>query len=293
MKKILVLWLLISGMFAHAQVQVKTFTDKESILIGERFNMTLESFMPVDQKFTWPTIDTLPHFEILVRSKIDTVENFNGRKITQSFQLTSFDSGHYEIPSISFIIGNTRYVTDTVGVDIDYAPMEANATYKEIKDIMDVEAGTNPLLYYVLGGVILLAALLVWYFSKKKKQVVAAAPVKTVSPYEEAMNALERLRKQGFVYNGSVKNYYSELNDILRKYLDAQLSLHSMEKTNEEIIRELRRLELSSDDRQQLSEALRVSDYVKFAKYHPDETLNEQSFRVIKHAIESLNKSRN
>jgi hypothetical protein len=293
MKKILVLWLLMSGMFAHAQVQVKTFTDKESILIGERFNMTLESFMPLDQRFTWPTIDTLPHFEILVRSKIDTVENFNGRKITQSFQLTSFDSGHYTIPSISFLIGNTRYVTDTVGMDIGYAPMEPNADYKEIKDILDVEATTNPMLYYVIAGVVLLAALLAWYFSRKKKPVAAAAPVKPVSPYEEAMNALERVRKEGFVHNGSVKKYYSELNDILRKYLDAQLSLHSMEKTNEEIIRELRSLELSNEDSQQLSEALRVSDYVKFAKYHPDETLNEQSFQVIKNAIQSLNKSRN
>lgn len=293
MKRILYFLFLLICIRAQSQVQVKTFTDKESILIGERFTMTIESFMPLDQQFSWPMIDTLPNFQIISSSKIDTTENFNSRKIVQSFQLTSFDSGHYTIPPITFLVGNIRYVSDTVGIDIGYSPMDANPDYKEIKDILDVEDAGNPYLYWFIAGVALVLAILLWYFLRNKKQPVKVAEVKKLSPYEEAMIALENIRKSGFIQNGSVKKYYSELNDILRNYLDSQLQLHSMKKTNEQIIYELRTLELNKEDQQKLTDALRVADFVKFAKYQPDERMNEENFTIVKNAIQSLNKSRN
>jgi len=293
MKRILYFLFLLICIRAQSQVQVKTFTDKESILIGERFTMTIESFMPLDQQFSWPMIDTLPNFQIISSSKIDTTENFNSRKVLQSFQLTSFDSGHYTIPPITFLIGNIRYVSDTVGIDIGYSPMDVNPDYKEIKDILDVEDAGNPYLYWFIAGVALVLGILLWYFLKNKKQPVKVAEVKKLSPYEEAMIALENIRKSGFIQNGSVKKYYSELNDVLRNYLDSQLQLHSMKKTNEQIIYELRTLELNKEDQQKLTDALRVADFVKFAKYQPDETMNEENFTIVKNAIQSLNKSRN
>ena len=293
MKRILYFVFLMICIRAQSQVQVKTFTDKESILIGERFTMTIESFMPLDQQFSWPMIDTLPNFQIISSSKIDTTENFNSRKIVQSFQLTSFDSGHYTIPPITFLVGNVRYVSDTVGIDIGYSPMDANPDYKEIKDILDVEDSGNPYLYWFIAGVALVLGVLLWYFLRNKKQPVKVVEVKKLSPYEEAMIALENIRKSGFIQNGSVKKYYSELNDVLRNYLDSQLQLHSMKKTNEQIIYELRTLELNKEDQQKLTDALRVADFVKFAKYQPDERMNEENFTIVKNAIQSLNKSRN
>jgi hypothetical protein len=255
--------------------------------------MTLESYMPLDQKFSWPMIDTLPNFQIIASSKIDTTENFNSRKIVQSFQLTSFDSGHYTIPPITFLVGNIRYVSDTVGIDIGYSPMDANPDYKEIKDILDVEDAGNPYLYWFIAGVALVLGILLWYFLRNKKQPAKVTEVKKLSPYEEAMIALDNIRKSGFIHNGSVKKYYSELNDVLRNYLDSQLQLHSMKKTNEQIIGELGTLELNNDDQQKLTDALRVADFVKFAKYQPDERTNEENFIIVKNAIQSLNKSRN
>lgn len=293
MKRILYFVFLLICIRAQSQVQVKIFTDKESILIGERFTMTIESYMPLDQQFSWPVIDTLPNFQIISSSKIDTTENFNSRKVAQSFQLTSFDSGHYTIPTITFLVGNVRYVSDTVGIDIGYSPMDANPDYKEIKDILDVEDSGNPYLYWFVAGVALVLGILLWYFLRNKKQPKKLTEVKKLSPYEEAMIALENIRKSGFIQNGSVKKYYSELNDILRNYLDSQLQLQSMNKTNEQIIQELRTLELNKEDQQKLTDALRVADFVKFAKYQPGENINEENFIIVKNAIQSLNKSRN
>lgn len=293
MKRILYFVFLLICIRAQSQVQVKIFTDKESILIGERFTMTIESYMPLDQQFSWPVIDTLPNFQIISSSKIDTTENFNSRKVVQSFQVTSFDSGHYTIPTITFLVGNVRYVSDTVGIDIGYSPMDANPDYKEIKDILDVEDSGNPYLYWFVAGVALVLGILLWYFLRNKKQPKKLTEVKKLSPYEEAMIALENIRKSGFIQNGSVKKYYSELNDILRNYLDSQLQLQSMNKTNEQIIQELRTLELNKEDQQKLTDALRVADFVKFAKYQPGENINEENFIVVKNAIQSLNKSRN
>jgi hypothetical protein len=80
---------------------------------------------------------------------------------------------------------------------------------------------------------------------------------------------------------------------VFRKYLDAELQLHSLKKTNEEIIYELRSQFISDALRAQLNEALRISDFVKFAKYQPDEAMNQRSFEIIQNAIQSLHKNSN
>ena len=62
-----------------------------------------------------------------------------------------------------------------------------------------------------------------------------------------------------------------------------------MEKTNEELILQLRELNLSRDSFSQLAQALRMSDYVKFAKYQPGSEDNEKNYEIIQAAIQKLN----
>jgi hypothetical protein len=62
-----------------------------------------------------------------------------------------------------------------------------------------------------------------------------------------------------------------------------------MEKTNEELILQLRGLNLSRDSFTQLAQALRMSDYVKFAKYQPGSSDNEKNYEIIQSAIQTLN----
>lgn len=291
MKKLLPIFFLIITLKSLAQVQVRTSVDRPEILIGEPVSLSLEAYMPLGENFSWFSIDSIPHFDIIQRSKIDTTESFNGKKVSQTFSITSFDSGRWELPTFAIVIGNARYITDTLSVQVNYAPFNKEEEYHEIKDIIDVESGHRPWLPWVIGIGSLLALVASWLLLRRKKKPVEQAPIIRLSPYEEAIMELEKIRKKGFRLNGEVKEFYSSLNDVLRIYLERKLSLNSMEKTNEEIIQDLRSVQIPAQGYQQLSEALRVADFVKFARYHPDEQLNEQNYLVIRNAIETLNKN--
>jgi hypothetical protein len=143
---------------------------------------------------------------------------------------------------------------------------------------------------WILGIVTLLAVgVIVYLLRKPNKPAPAPQPAQPkLGPYEEALQALEELRKQGF-QNGEVKTYYSRLNDILRVFMFRKLQVATLEKTNEELIAQLRQVPMDKESFSQLVHALQIADFVKFARYQPDATDNEKNFAVIQSAIKTLN----
>jgi hypothetical protein len=62
-----------------------------------------------------------------------------------------------------------------------------------------------------------------------------------------------------------------------------------MQKTNEELMLQVRQLGLPNEAFILMAQTLRMSDAVKFAKFVPADDDNEQSFRNIRTSIELLN----
>lgn len=277
--------------FSNAQVYVKVSVDKNAIVIGEPIALTLEAYIPLGQQITWFPLDTMPHFEFLKKSKSDTVESIEGKKITQLLTITSFDSGRWEIPQLELKVSKQSYYTDTLMIDVGFTPFDRDADYRDIKDIIEVNNPDTKYIPWVIAAVILISVAIVIYFLRKRKQVetVKKKDQPNLSPYDEAMLALAELRKKGMPQNGQVKWYYTELNDILRIFVFRKLNIATMEKTNEELILQLRQLNLSKESFSELAQALRMSDYVKFAKYHPGSEDNERNYQVIQSAITTLN----
>jgi hypothetical protein len=286
-------FLLVLAQWAHAQntVSVRAGVDRQHILIGQPVQLTLEATVPAGTAFSWYPLDSIAHFEVVDKGTIDSVTKPEGMLYRQTVRLTSFDSGRWAIPPLPLVIGNTQYLTDSITVDIGFSKFDPNQDYHDIKDIQDVEnpyAKWIPWIVAVITSVSL--ALVIWFLRKKKalKGGQAAPPV-ILSPYEEAVKWLEELRLQRLPENGQVKAYYTGLNDILRKFILRKLSIATLAKTNEELIVQLKGLPLSAEQFAQLSEALRISDSVKFAKYLPDEQDNERNFKVIQSSVETLN----
>lgn len=276
-------------MFANGQAQVKSSVDRNSILVGERVKLSLEAYMPLGEKFSWFFLDTIPHFSILERGRPDTTETFDSKKIVQELTITSFDSGKWVMPSFEMLIGNVRYQTDTIEVGVGYSPFNREEDYRDIKEIVEVEDAGSRWIPWAIGVITFLALAATWWFMRRKKSIPQVTPQPILSPYEEAMKALEELKKKGIAHNGTVKAYYSELNTILRVYLSRKYPGGGLDKTNSELMRELKVHQPSADHYRQLEEALNIADYVKFAKYHPEEELQKQSFEIIKNTIQSLN----
>lgn len=252
----------------------------------------LEATVPADAQLSWPPLDSLPHFDFVERGKTDSVIRTGERYYRQYLTITSFDSGAWSIPRLPFAVGTKKYFTDSVRVGVGYSKFDASKDYHDIRDIIDIPNPFAKWIGWIVGGFTLLALAIVIWLVRKKKLLKAGALQELLrprlSPYEEAVRQLEELRQQRLAENGQVKIYYTRLNDILRQFILRRLGIASLSETNEELIGKLRKLPLPAEEFTRLSDTLRMTDFVKFAKYQPGAGDNEQSFEVIRASLGSL-----
>jgi hypothetical protein len=273
-------------------ISVTATANRNQILIGEPVQITLEAKLPLGRQITWFPLDSIPHFEYIEKGTVDSVVDVDGRSYRQDITVTSFDSGAFYIRPFVMTIDNRRYLTDSIPVQVSFSKINPGQDYHDIKDILDVE---TPAVKYVIWCVIagtILSILLTIYFVRKKKEIVVEVQVEAPPPlaaYDEAMLALNELKNQELAKSGQVKAYYTRLNDIFRRFVLRKLQIASMAKTNDELILQLRNTLMPRDKFSELAETLRMSDFVKFAKYVPEQSERDRSFTVIRSSIDILN----
>jgi hypothetical protein len=273
-------------------VSVHATVDSQRILVGQPIRLLLEAHVQGNAPLIWPALDSLPHFEFITRGQIDSVIRSDGRDYRQYITVTSFDSGTWAIPRLAFTISAKKAVTDSVRIAVDFSKFDPQKDYHDIRDIVDLP---NPYARWVRWVVIFVTSVslvfVIWMIRRKRPIVVTAPPrvaAPRLSPYEEAMGQLEEIVRLKLAEHGPVKQYYTRLNDILRLFVLRRLGIASLSETNEELIGQIRQLPVGPDAFSRLSEALRVSDFVKFAKYQPGNTDNEYQLTVIRSSIEVL-----
>jgi hypothetical protein len=270
--------------FAQNKTTVKATVDKNRIFIGERIQLTLEADIPENEPIRFFIIDTIPHFE-LDRQKIDTANTSEGTSLKQIIHITSFDSGHWIIPSL--VLGE-NLATDTIPIDVSFSPMDSTQAYHDIKDILDVKPAEEKKkwwLWYAIGGSVLVLGLIAFLLFRKKKPVLVTAPP-PVNPYDEAMQQLDKLQKEKI----DQKQFYSRLVDIFRVYVSRKKNIHSMQKTTDDLVVQLRGLPIDRLQFEKFAQSLRLSDFVKFAKYVPSADDDRDTFETIKNAIVAIEK---
>lgn len=283
--------LLSSAASVQSQVLAKASVNRDAILIGEPITLTFEVRIPLGQPFTWFSLDSIPRFDIIEKGKADTTDNIDGKQFHQELTITSFDSGTVVIPPFLLTVAGKTYGTDSIPIEVGYAKLDISKDYRDIKEIDEVpKPAWVAWVPWIIGFFTLIAiGVIVYLLRKPKKVVVAPQPVQIkLGPYEEALQALEELRKHG-VQNGEVKMYYSRLNDILRVFMFRKLQVATLEKTNQELITQLRQVPMDKESFNQLVHALQIADFVKFARYQPAATDNEKNLAVIESAVKTLN----
>jgi hypothetical protein len=269
---------------AQGGVTIKATVDKNRIMIGEHFTLRLEADIPETEAIRFFNFDTLPHFEFLDRQKIDTSNTSTGTLLVQQIRMTSFDSGQWVIPRFAL---DENLATDSIPIDVVFSsPFDPNQEYHDIKDVIDVEVEEKEeWWWYAAGGALLLLVLIIWLLLRKKPVPVKEAEP-PVHPYEEAMKELENLEKN----KPAAKAYYSELVDIFRVYVARKKGISSLQKTTDDLVVQLRGLDIQKDNFDRLAQSLRLSDYVKFAKYEPSPEDDSIAMRSIRQSITEIEK---
>lgn len=269
---------------AQGGATIKATVDKNKILIGEPLLLTIESKLSTGSVIPFAKIDSIHHFEFLEKPIIDSASENGNRTIKGIYKITSFDSGHWVIPS--FILSK-GVKTDTIPIDVVFSDFDPTQDYHDLKDIIEVApAKKKQWWWFIAGGVLLLIAIAV-YLLRKKKPATVALPKIEIDPYKEAMQQLEQLQKE----KPEAKNYHSRLTDIFRLYVFRKKGILSLQKTTADLVLQLRDLDLNKEQFDKLSQALRLSDFVKFAKYVPSNDDDRNCFEEIKKSIITLEKS--
>lgn len=282
----IILVVLFSGGFHTLKAQkvtVKASIDSTHILVGDQLKLLLEVEKPKDLNVIFPIIpDTFnTKIEVVNRTKIDTlkVDDKQREKLTQSLFITSFDSGRYQIPPFYFKLKDgtrldsaaTRalmFQVHGMKIDTTKGPVDIKMPYSAPVTLKEVTP-------YILG-IILLAAIIffIFYYIKWKKKNVPlfVKPEKPAEPaHIIALRELDRIKNQKLWQQEKIKQYYSEVSDTIRTYIENRFGISAMEQTSAETLGVFKqRKELVSDTSvDQLQHILSLADLVKFAKYTP------------------------
>ena len=271
---------------AQSKTVVKATVDRSQIMIGERIQLKLEADIPENQPIRFFPLDSIPHFEVISSGKIDTTNTGSGTILSQTIQLTSFDSGHWVIPA--FPLGET-FLTDSIAIDVGFSPFDPQQAYHDVKDILDAnpvkEEKKSRLWWYIAGGVLLALLLFVLLRKPKKQQAKAVAP--PVDPYKQALEQLERLRKEKL----TPKAYYSGITDVFRTYVEKRKGIHSLQQTTGDLVVQLKTVQIEPKLYKELADVLQLGDFVKFAKYETGNADDVRAFDTIKKTIEHIEQS--
>ncbi|MBR4155361.1 MAG: hypothetical protein IKU01_01480 [Bacteroidales bacterium] len=275
--------------------------DKDSIFAGQTFNYKLDVRMPSDYIVDWSEIkDTLSkNIDIVKRSDISMtpINNSNDVILSQLLTMTTFDTGYVEIPKISLKYSKSTNDTSTYACFTEYmdiyvqaVPIDTTMAYKPIKMPIKQNITIEETIPYV-GGAIVLAALilLVLYLIRKfnKKEETEEVEIKPQIPaIVTARERLSQLKEATLWQSGKIKEYYTDLTDIAREYLKGQFNIDATEMTSDEILDEVRKLQLDNSTFSKLQNTLTTADLVKFAKANPSTAQNESSFSDINSFVE-------
>jgi hypothetical protein len=272
---------------------VSAAIDSTTLFIGDQTDLHLQATCEVGEQVQFPVLDEqlIPGIEIVDKTIIDTTTLKDGRvQYNQYVTLTSFEDSLFYIEPLSFVSGDQTIQSEALTLNV-VQPFEMDTADMTITDIKDVYAG--PIWWWGIFRWVLLALgivgvsvggyYLITYlrgrFGKREGEV--QAPVEPLRPAEEvALEKLDIIREQKIWQSGQVKEYHTQLTDVVREYIARRFEVSSTEQTSDETLRAMRPLLGNQKDLyEQLRKMLTLADLVKFAKWTTTPDENEQSLR--------------
>mgnify|MGYP001185544682 CR=1 FL=1 len=256
--------------------------DTNTILIGQQIKLTVEcNDINTNSSFPFFFDTIIKGIEVLKSSLIDTISFENNLiSLKQEYTITAWDSGAYYIPSMN-ITDNIK--TEPLLINVLTVNIDQEKDIKDIKQPLDPEFEFYDLVPWLIG---LLVVIIIFYllkkFSKPKETINKKTEKIDITPaHIIALNNLSKTEKKELWQQNKLKEYYSEISEILRKYIEVRFSCLALEATTDEIINSLTN-QLSDELNTDLRSVLQTADMAKFAKSKPSEKENIESMILAK-----------
>ena len=271
---------------------VSATLDSTTLFIGDQTDLHLRAIGEAGEQVTMPVLDKelIPGVEIVDRTIVDTLSLKDGRvQYDQYLTVTSFEDSLFYIAPLPFVSGDDTVWSDGLTLNV-VQPFEMDTTDMAITDIKGVYKAPIwwwgifrwVLLAVLLAGVGVAGYYLITYLQRRKLEEAGNEVVtEPLRPAEEvALEKLDAIKEKKIWQQGQVKEYYTQLTDVVREYIARRFEVSSVEQTSDETLRDIRPLLSERKDLyDQLRKMLTLADLVKFAKWSTTPDENELSLR--------------
>ena len=279
-------------------IVVSASIDSTMLMIGDQTAMHLSVTQEANERVEMPVFgETLQDgIEIVDRSAVDTTTLPDGRlQLSQELTLTSFKDSLFPVAPIAVVSGGDTFLTEPMALNV-IQPFEVDSSLA-ITDIKDIEKA--PIYWWgILRWILLVLAVIglfvgayygvLWYRKHFLKEEEVIEPELLRPADEVALEKLDEIKAQKIWKDGKVKEYQTELTDVVREYIGRRFDVQSTEKTSDETLRAMKPL-IDKELFAKLSKMLQLADLVKFAKWHTTPDENEQALST---AYEFVNETR-
>lgn len=302
----LILFLVFSSLSLAQSISASASVDSTTYLVGDYIHYKVQVNYDKSIKLVTPVIqDSLRDVDILKASRPVYTENNSKKSTVFDFTLSKYDSADITIPPINVYYRVGKDTLNNAGVDTSDATLKFVQTnpvqfkvrlvkvnlQKDIKDVkgpQKIPLNWKIILLWIFIGLIVLAVLYYLYrrYKKKKEGMPVVKKVIKLPSHVIALNSLRALDEKKLWQNGKIKEYHSEITEIIRRYFSERFSLRALELTTSETMQLLRSTKETEPIRDLTEDFLNNADMVKFAKFSPMSSVNEEMMKQANEIVE-------
>lgn len=278
-------------------ISARAFTDTTAYTVGDYINYTIKVQNDKNVKVFAPVVkDSLQNLDII---KIDkpVVSQKDGKELTTfKYILSKYDSAGVTIPQIPVKYKTAKdtaiqtVYTNPVSFTVRTLKVNMKKDIKDVKAPMEIPLNWISILIWALIIFVVLGLLYFLYRKYWKKQpaevIQRKAPKKPA--HVIALHSLSELEEKKLWQNGLIKEYHSSITEIIRRYFEDRFNLPALELTTSESMEILKHRKEAEPILEITHNFLTNADMVKFAKYTPLTSVNEE---MMKQAYEIVNKT--
>jgi hypothetical protein len=269
--------------------------DAQQIVLGDQLRYFVSATVDTTQvKLRWASFpDTFNTLEIVEKGKIDTQRNGAVVTYKQRLLITGFDSGSFLIPRFQFLSIHKNGRLDSLFSDsfrlmVNTVVVDTSKEFKAIKNIVSIQSSwldNWPLIVVVLLTIIITAFLVVYVLNKRKNKAKEQVAELAETYHQRSLRLLYELDKKELWQQDKVKDYYTELSEIVRHYIEQRFKTNAMELTTDELLRKAKKHREMAMFRNSLKPLLEAADLAKFAKANP---LPEEHIEAMQLALDFI-----
>jgi len=294
---LLILSLFFSSRYLDAQtITVSSSTDTTDYLVGDFINFNIEVVTKKNVQVLAPVFpDTLSKLDLISISEpvINETEELN--TINYNFILAGYDSVSATIHPVTIEYrseGDTtlkKITTDPVNINIHTVPVSTAEEIKDVKSPLTIAFDWIELLLWLALGLVVIIVGWIFYrrYKKKKSELHVEKKIIKIPIHVKAFAALDELEKKQLWQKGKIKEYHSNITEIIRIYFQERFGLPAMELTTSESIQQLRKTKEAGNIIDLTIDFLSNADLVKFAKFQPLQSVNEEMMTQARNIVQN------